>query len=96
MSKYLISEARGGKSFSDPAAGKSCFVFVFAFALRAMRAMRACVRASGGGGARVVGVAKVIIPGAGPQRRVGNTISLPIPGRETGDPARAQAPLGDS
>ena len=26
--------------------GKSCFVFVFAFALRAMRAMRACVRAA--------------------------------------------------
>ena len=40
-----------------PPTGKSCFVFVFA--------LRACVRASGGGGgARGIRVARVIIRGA--------------------------------
>ena len=90
------SEARGEGALATPDAGKSCFVFVFAFALRCV-AMRcdACVRASGGGGgARLGRDFKVIIHGAGPKHQVANTISLPTPRPETGDPGIAQGDPG--
>ena len=92
---YLYRRRGGEGALATPDAGKSCFVFVFAFALRCV-AMRcdACVRASGGGGARLGRDFKVIIHGAGWKSQVANTISLPTPGPETGDPGIAQGDPG--